>query len=76
MLLYPKQITGSPSDLRCPMLGLYFTLLHLAIIGKARRRRDELAQVGRALDSGLHRKANEYRLLARAGRYPAAGELR
>jgi hypothetical protein len=51
-------------------------LLHLAIIGKARRRRDELAQVGRALDSGLHRKANEYRLLARAGRYPAAGELR
>jgi hypothetical protein len=51
-------------------------LLHLAIIGKARRRRDELAQVGCALDSGLHRKANEYRLLDRAGRCPAAGELR
>jgi hypothetical protein len=74
MLLYRKQITGYL--LTCGVTCSNRTLLHLAIIGKARRRRDELAQVGRALDYGLHRRANEYRLPDRAGRYTAAGELR
>jgi hypothetical protein len=74
MLLYRKQITGSPSDLRCHMLGLYFASFGDHRQGEASARRTG-AHWAR-LDYDLHHKANEYRSLDRAGRYPTAGELR
>jgi hypothetical protein len=74
MLLYPKQITGFPSDLRCHMLEPYFASFGYHRQGKASARRTS-AHWAR-LDYGVHHKANEYRLLVRAGRYPTAGELR
>jgi hypothetical protein len=74
MLLYPKQITGFPSDLRCHMLGPYFASFGYHRQGEAPARRTS-AHLAR-LDYGLHHKANEYRLLDRAGRGATAGELR
>jgi len=74
MLLYPKQITGSPSDLRCPMLGLYFASFGDHRQGEPPPRR--INALWARLDYGLHHKANEYRLMDRTGRGPFAGELR
>jgi hypothetical protein len=74
MLLYPKQITGSPSDPRCHMLGPYFASFSDHRQGEASARRTG-ARWAR-LDFGLHRKANEYRLIDRTRLGATAGELR
>jgi hypothetical protein len=74
MLLYRKQITGSPSDLRCRMPGRYFASFSYHRQGKASARPTGAHRA--RLDYGLHRKANEYRLRDRTRRGAIAGELR
>jgi hypothetical protein len=74
MLLYRKQITGSPSDLRCHMLGRYFASFSYHRQGKALARPTGARWV--CLESDLHRKANEYRSRDCTGRGATAGELR
>jgi hypothetical protein len=74
MLLYPKQITESPSDPRCHMLEPYLASFGDHRQGEAPARRTGARWAN--LDSGLHREANEYRLTDRTGRGATAGELR
>jgi hypothetical protein len=56
------------------MLGMYFASFGDHRQGETPARR--INALWPRLDYGLHRKANEYRLIDRTGRGPTAGELR